>query len=132
MATRLNKSILLSLHHAQRLLMLPTFIKQSGHRTQIMSTRARILLSAAVILLALGALVWWLSVRYRTTPVTPVALPNANEAAAENSSRAAPTITPPPNANNNAAQSSTTPAPSPPATNTAEPSATAPPQSLPP
>src|SRR5437764_5564925 len=128
MATRLNKSILLSLHHAQRLLMLPTFIKQSGHRTQIMSTRARILLSAAVILLALGAFVWWLSVRYRTTPVTPVALPNTNEAPAENINRATPTATPSPNANANGnVSSSATPAPSPPATDTAEPSATAPP-----
>jgi peptidoglycan LD-endopeptidase LytH len=117
--------------------MLPTFKNNLAERTQIMSTRARILLSAAVILLALGALVWWLSVRYRTTPVTPVALPNANEAPAENVNRAAPVsspiATPPSNTNANSnASSSATPAPTPPATNTAEPSATAPPQSLPP
>ncbi|PYS90776.1 MAG: endopeptidase [Acidobacteria bacterium] len=98
-----------------------------------MSTRARILLSAAIILLALAAFVWWLSVRYRTTPVTPVALPNTNEAPAENVNRAAPTTTPTPSANaNNNVSSAATPAPTPPATNTAEPSATAPPQSLPP
>ena len=100
-----------------------------------MSTRARILLSAAVILLALGALVWWLSVHYRTTPVTPVAQPNANEAPAENVNRTTPTptATPPSNINANSnSSSSATPAPTPPATAPAEPAATAPPQSLPP
>ena len=100
-----------------------------------LTTRARILLSATAILIALGAFVWWLNAHYRTTPVTPVALPSTNEAPAENVNRATPNATPTttPNTSTNINESSSaTPAPTPPPTNTAEPAATAPPQSLPP
>src|SRR5215216_480228 len=68
-----------------------------------LGTRARILLLAAVVLLALGALVGWLSVRYRTTPVTPVALPGA-------------TTTVPAENVNSAASSPSAATPAPPAT----------------
>ncbi len=94
-----------------------------------LSTRARILSGAIIILLALGALVWWLSLRSRTTPVTPVALPNASTAPAENS--VTPTITPPLAANSTAPQLSVTPAPTPPPDKTDEPAATAPPSLVP-
>ncbi len=104
-----------------------------------LSTRARILFVAVIILLALAALVWWLSVRSPTTPVTPVALPNASNVPAENVNSAIPTTptpatsTPTPAANANAAapQSANTPAPTPPPDKTTEPSATAPPQTVP-
>ena len=98
-----------------------------------LSTRARILLSAATVLLALGALVGWLSVRYGTTPVTPVALPDAN-------SNAATQPTSSPAANKNAAPASTpasqatplTALPTPPPGNTNEPARAAPAQEIPP
>jgi murein DD-endopeptidase MepM/ murein hydrolase activator NlpD len=95
-----------------------------------LSTRARILFAAVIILLALGALVWWLSLRARTTPVTPVSLPNASTAPAENVNRATT------NAATNATplatpQTAATPAPTPPPDKTAEPAATAPPQVVP-
>ncbi|MFL6210030.1 MAG: M23 family metallopeptidase [Pyrinomonadaceae bacterium] len=104
-----------------------------------LSTRARILLLAAVVLLALGALVWWLSLRARTTPVTPVALPNAstapaeqvNRAAADASTTATPLGTSGVNTNSAAPQAAATPAPTPPPDQTAEPAATAPPQVVP-
>jgi peptidoglycan LD-endopeptidase LytH len=105
----------------------------------VLSTRARILFAAAVILLALGALVWWLSLRARTTPVTPVALPNASTAPAEQVNRtttdaatnATPLATPGVNANTSTPQTAATPAPTPPPDKTTEPAATAPPQVVP-
>jgi murein DD-endopeptidase MepM/ murein hydrolase activator NlpD len=104
------------------------------------STRARILLLAAITLLALGALVWWLSVSYRTTPVTPVALPAAT-APAENAN-AAPTssTSPTPSAANENATPAATPTPqgtpvsalpTPPPGNTNEPARPAPSQAIP-
>jgi peptidoglycan LD-endopeptidase LytH len=91
-----------------------------------LGTRARILLLAVVTLLVLGALVGWLSVRYRTTPVQPVPLPAANRnVPAENVNSAAP-----PAANDNAAPSAS--APTPPAGNTNEPARSAAPQVVPP
>lgn len=65
-------------------------------------TRARlkVLLIALLLLSAVGAIVWFLSVKYWTMPVTPIrtqptpeTLPNANARAAENSV-AAPSATP--------------------------------------
>ncbi len=100
-----------------------------------LSTRARILSVAVIILLALGTLVGWLSMRSPTTPVTPVALPNTSNVPAENVNRGtpttAPTPTPPPNANDAAPQSANTPAPTPPPDKTDEPAANAPPQVMP-
>lgn len=100
-----------------------------------LSTRARILFAAVIILLALGALVWWLSLRARTTPVTPVALPNTSTAPAENVNRAtataSTTATPDANVNSATPQAAATPAPTPPPGQTAEPAATAPPQVVP-
>lgn len=43
------------------------------------SPRARVLLLVFIIFAALSAFVWWLSVKYRTTPVTPIAPPTATE-----------------------------------------------------
>jgi len=43
-----------------------------------LTPRARILLSALAVLVALAALVWWLSKRNRTVPVTPVTLPSSS------------------------------------------------------
>lgn len=104
-----------------------------------LSTRARILLLAALILLALGALVAWLSVSYRTTPVTPIAPPAATPAPAENANVAPTPATSPtsPAANDNAAPTATptpqgTPAPTPPPGNTNEPARAAPSQEIPP
>jgi murein DD-endopeptidase MepM/ murein hydrolase activator NlpD len=91
--------------------------------------------------LALGALVAWLSVRYRTaTPVTPVALPAAS-APAENTNvnAATPASTSMPAANDNATpNSSPSPSasasalPTPPPANTNEPARAAPTQAIPP
>ncbi len=103
-----------------------------------LSTRARILSVAIIILLALGAFVGWLSLRNPTTPVTPVALPNANSVPAENvnsgTPTTAPTATPTPatNANEAAPPSANTPAPTPPPDKTDEPAATVQPQTVPP
>jgi peptidoglycan LD-endopeptidase LytH len=102
-----------------------------------LSTRARILLLAAVVLLALGALVGWLSVRYRTMPVTPVAPPNANAqaenvngnaAAPSNSSPATNENAPP---NNSPSPSPLSALPTPPPGNTTEPARAAPTQAIP-
>jgi murein DD-endopeptidase MepM/ murein hydrolase activator NlpD len=41
--------------------------------------RVRVLIIAAAIFAALAALIWTLSVRFRATPVTPIALPAAEE-----------------------------------------------------
>ena len=102
-----------------------------------LSTRARILLLAVIVLLALGALVGWLSIRYRTTPVTPVALPAANTNNAATPSPPSPT---PPGHENATPTPTPTPAntpassalPTPPPGNTNEPARSAPPQALPP
>jgi murein DD-endopeptidase MepM/ murein hydrolase activator NlpD len=45
-----------------------------------LNTRLRVLLLAVVVLASLAALIWFLSARDKTTPVTPVALPEANDA----------------------------------------------------
>src|SRR5256885_16937707 len=105
-----------------------------------MSTRARILLLAAVVLLALGALVAWLSVRSRTTPVTPVALPAANAPAENiNINTAPPSSNSSPAANDNTTPStslspsaSSSTLPTPPPNNTNEPARPAPSQEIPP
>jgi peptidoglycan LD-endopeptidase LytH len=106
-----------------------------------LSTRARILLLAAVVLLALGALVGWLSMHNRTLPVAPLAPPPAHVPAENlNSNTAPPTTSPSPAANENAPPSnapSPTPSPAsalptPPPGNTNEPARAAPTQAIPP
>jgi murein DD-endopeptidase MepM/ murein hydrolase activator NlpD len=85
-----------------------------------LSPRARVLLLAASILLGLTALVWYLSSRPRSMPVTPISQPNAsgelqvppNDAARATAPTPAPTATegtPPPDASPSA-QASSTPA----------------------
>jgi murein DD-endopeptidase MepM/ murein hydrolase activator NlpD len=67
--------------------------------------RARVLLLAASILLGLTALVWYLSSKPRSTPVTPISTPPATAASELN--------LPPNDAGNNSAPVAATPSPAP-------------------
>jgi peptidoglycan LD-endopeptidase LytH len=102
-----------------------------------LSPRARVLLLAASILLGLTALVWYLSSKPRSTPVTPISQPPATGELVQPSNGAASTSTPsvaptasasPPDAASSAQESSSSPSvtPSPFANNNA-PQATPPP-----
>lgn len=72
--------------------------RAAGHASHAWQRRARlkVLLLALLLLAAVGALVWFLSVRYATTPVEPISTrPSANaEATPAPTATAAPTETP--------------------------------------
>jgi murein DD-endopeptidase MepM/ murein hydrolase activator NlpD len=61
-----------------------------------LNPRLRILLIAAVIVAALAALIWTLSTKYSTSPVTPVALPPAGEVSDAPSPQSSPLSAPTP------------------------------------
>ncbi|HLM57240.1 MAG TPA: M23 family metallopeptidase [Pyrinomonadaceae bacterium] len=80
------------------------------------SPRARVLLIAVVVLGAVGALVWFLSVRYWTQPVTPLPAPRGEaEATTPTPPTSSPTMTPTPAPSPSAETSpAASPSPSPP------------------
>src|SRR5438105_3607312 len=72
--------------------------------------RTRVLLVAAVLFAALGALVWYLSFAYWSQPVTPLPAPRQSEESATPQATATPAATPPQATQTPPAQTSATPA----------------------
>ncbi len=73
----------------------PTILQRKGENLLMaVSPRLRVLLISIVLLSALAALVWYLSTRYGSQPVTPRALPQGTEQTATPAATMPPATTP--------------------------------------